>query len=269
MGKIKQFIKKIFRKKVAAILIAVLLLAVLIAAIVIWHEPIFSFFTNKEAIKDFIRSAGVFGPALFILLQIAQVVIAPIPGQLTGFVGGYLFGFSGLFLTVIGSTIGFLIVFILARRFGRPLIEKLFKKKTIAKFDYVTKSKGSFLLFLIFLLPTFPDDLIAYLAGMTKIPIKKLVLVSVVGRFPGYLILNLTGDGLANENIRPIIAIVITTVVILAIAYWQRRWLARFVKAKNHLDFARRNWPLSRFKSIALAIVISGLIVTSILLAIL
>jgi Uncharacterized conserved protein len=238
----KKFCKK--HKIIAAVSAAALILAIL--AVVHWWDSLSSVFINRTAIHDYIQSAGIFGPIVFILLQIVQVVIAPIPGQATSLVGGYAFGLFGLIYSIVGITVGFTLVFIIARKFGRPLIEKLFDKKLIKKFDYITESKGTLVLFLIFLLPTFPDDLICYLAGMTKIPIKKLLVVSVAGRLPGFLVLNLVGSGFTtSSNIRPTIAIIIATMIILAITYWKRSWLSQFAKSNNQIEFVKENWKLN------------------------
>lgn len=229
------------------VLIALLITVSLLIIAVLWGQPLLATFSDQEQAKQYIESAGVFGPLVFILLQVAQVVIAPIPGQVAGLIGGYLFGpYLGLLYSIIGATIGFTIIFVLARKFGRPFVERFFNKKLIDKFDYITKSKGTFALFLIFLLPVFPDDLICYLAGLTKIPIYKLILVSIAGRLPGYLILSLTGNGLAYENMNPIVITLFAALLILGLAYWQRRWLGELVKSKDYFTFIKNNWALSK-----------------------
>lgn len=246
-----------------------LIIIALIVCFIIWRRPIIDFFQNKDAVQDFIKSAGIFAPLIFIILQIAQVIIAPIPGQIIGLVGGYLFDIWGILLTFIGTTLGFTIVFLIARKHGRPLVEKIFKPGLIKKFDFITKSKGTLILFLIFLLPTFPDDLICYLAGLTQIPIRKLILVSVLGRLPGLLILNLIGIGFAIENIRPIIAVVIAAIIMLAIAYWQRSWLHQLIKSESVLKYIKSNWRLSLSKTILVAVLSLIIIAALVFLAVL
>ncbi len=89
---------------------------------------------------------------------------APIPGEVTGFVGGIVFGtFWGIVYSTIGLTIGSFLAFILARRVGRPLVDKLVNPEIIKRYDYVMKHKGMFLAFLMFLMPGFPKDYLCYL----------------------------------------------------------------------------------------------------------
>jgi uncharacterized membrane protein YdjX (TVP38/TMEM64 family) len=190
-----------------------------------------SIFTDTERAKEVIERAGPWGPLVFIAMQIGQVFFAPIPGQVTGFAGGYLFGTGlGTLYTIIGATIGFTLIFMLSRKLGRPFVGKFVNKKTMEKFDYIADSNGPFVLFLIFLLPVFPDDLICYLAGLTKIPIRTLILISLAGRLPGYLILSFTGNGTADGNIQMVAIIVGVLMILSAFAFWKRVQLEAFVK---------------------------------------
>ena len=94
------------------------------------------------------------------------MVAAPVPGEVTGFVGGMLFGTaSGILYSTIGLTLGSWLAFVLARLAGRPLVEMVVKAETIKRYDYVMKHKGLFLAFLLFLIPGFPKDYSLLSAG--------------------------------------------------------------------------------------------------------
>ncbi len=45
--------------------------------------------------KKFILSFGAYSPLAYMLLQVLQVVVAPIPGGAIEFLGGYIFGVEG------------------------------------------------------------------------------------------------------------------------------------------------------------------------------
>ncbi len=220
------------QRKTAIILAAIAaLFAILIIALAIWGQPLFALFSDTERLQSLVSDAGAWGPLLFIVLQIVQVFFAPIPGQVTGFAGGYLFGtFWGTVYTLIGAVIGFTLIFILARKLGRPFVEYFVSKKVMNKFDYIANTNGVLVLFLIFLLPVFPDDLICYIAGLTTIRIRTLILVSILGRLPGYLALSFSGSGVADNNIQMVSIILSVVMAISAVAYWQRSRLERFVR---------------------------------------
>lgn len=214
--------------KVAIVTIAAVAFVGYFAWDVAFHGPLFQLWTNKDLLLERIRSCGPLAPLAYILLQITQTVVAPIPGQVVGSIGGLLFGWWGVLWTLIGSAIGYLIVLLLSKRFGRPLLEKIFKKSAIAKFDFILNSRSSALiLFAIFLLPGFPDDIVCYIAGLTNLSIKKLMAIILLGRFPTIVLTNYLGAGL-NTNPGLVFACTIIGVLILGFATWQRERIMQF-----------------------------------------
>ena len=147
--------------KVALTTVIIVALIGYLAWDIAFHGPLVQLWTSKDLLLDRIRSCGPLAPLAYILLQSIQTVVAPIPGQVVGSIGGLLFGWWGILWTLIGSTIGYLIVLLISKRFGRPLLEKIFKKSAISKFDFILSSRSSALiLFAIFLLPGFPDHIV-------------------------------------------------------------------------------------------------------------
>src|SRR5690606_8110637 len=89
-------------------IIGVLILAAVIAAIVIFGQPLLPLFSDPATARETIGGLGAAAPLAFIAMQIAQVVIAPLPGQVSGLIGGFLFGpWLGLLYTMIGAFLGF------------------------------------------------------------------------------------------------------------------------------------------------------------------
>ncbi len=220
------------RTKIKVAVIAVIAVGVILYLgwDLIFDGPIVQLLSNRDKMVNAVNSLGIFGPLLYIALQVLQTVVAPIPGQIVGSVGGFLFGPWGIVWTTIGSSIGAYIVFKLSRKFGRPLMEKLFKKSVISKFEFILDAKSApFILFAIFLLPGLPDDLVCYLAGLTNVPIKKLMVLLVLGHLPSIIVTNFFGDG-ASENLPLVVAIGILTLIVLGIGVWQRERIINFLK---------------------------------------
>ena len=230
------FKQKLSQKtKLQAIAVGVAVLAVIVLLVLdfVFKGPITHLLTNKDDVVAFVRSLGIFGPLAFIAIQILQTVAAPIPGNISGTVGGYLFGWWGILWTTIGSAIGFLIVFVISRKFGRRLVEKIIKKESLAKFDYLTKEKGSFIFFMIFLIPGLPDDIVGYLAGLTTIPIKKLLALVIIGRTPAVIMTNLFGAGLGEDTIYPVVIIAIISALILGALAFKRKAIMDYLKSRS------------------------------------
>lgn len=164
-------------------------------------KPLSLIFSDIEKFKELVLGFGFFAPFVLIVLVILQVIIAPIPGQAAGLASGFLFGpVLGTLYSMIGLIIGSYIVFVFARKLGRPFVERVVEKNVITKFDKISSEKGVFTLFLLYLLPAIPDDAISFIAGLSKIKLRTLMLISAIGRFPGFLILNLVGGGLSKPD---------------------------------------------------------------------
>ncbi len=156
---------------------------------------------DPRAVRTWVRSFDTLAPVAFVALQATQVVVAPIPGQVLGFAGGYLFGATaGTALSLAGATIGSVVVFVAARRLGRPFVEDVLDPGVLSTFDDLVDRGGPLVLFVVFLLPGLPDDAICLLAGLTTIPIWQLTAVSLVGRLPGYYLTAYAGDRAAASS---------------------------------------------------------------------
>lgn len=143
-------------------------------------------------------------PLLFMGFQIGQVLLAPIPGQLIGLLGGWLFGFwGGLSLTMLGLTLGSFLAMLIGRYGGRWLIDRLLSHELLERFDHMVESSGLFTFFMLFLLPGLPDDALCLVAGMTPLRIPLLLAACLLGRLPGMAVLTWVGAGLEQGLSHP------------------------------------------------------------------
>ncbi|WP_335999058.1 TVP38/TMEM64 family protein [Halorientalis halophila] len=199
-------------------LVTTVVALVCIAGLLFALRRVAPFLTDASAMREFVAGFGVFAPLVFVLIQIVQVVVAPIPGQLTGFVSGYLFGgFWGSVYSLLGLTIGSFLAFWLSRRFGRPFVEEVLDSDLLDRLDETVAGRGIWGFFIVFLVPGLPDDAVCLLGGLTEIDLWKLVLVALVGRAPSYVLVNVSGASLADENVVLSLAIV---GLLLAASLW-------------------------------------------------
>jgi uncharacterized membrane protein YdjX (TVP38/TMEM64 family) len=159
------------------------------------------YFTDRNRLVNFIHAHRAYAALIFIGLQTLQVVAAPLPGEVTGFAGGVLFGpVAGILYSSLGLALGSWTAFLLARFAGRPLVETVIHPETIKRYDYVMKHKGMFLAFLMFLIPGFPKDILCYLLGLGHMRQRDFLLVSTSGRLLGTTLLTLGGAFLRDER---------------------------------------------------------------------
>jgi len=150
--------------------------------------------TSKTFLVKYFDSFENHRYLVFVILQILQVLIAPIPGQIAGILGGYLFGFwYGLSLTMLGVAIGSFIALGVGRIFGNQLVRVFVSQKVLSRFDYLVEEGGLLNFFMIFLLPFLPDDAVCFVGGLTRLNIWKLLLVCILGRLPGVVTYSFIG----------------------------------------------------------------------------
>jgi uncharacterized membrane protein YdjX (TVP38/TMEM64 family) len=170
--------------------------------------------TDPEWIQAAVGSLGPYAGVTFVAVQAAQVVFAPIPGQALGLVGGYLFGaLAGTAYSMVGVVVGSTLVFVLARRYGRPYVERVVDDDVLDRFDSFVERRGVFGLFVVFLLPTFPDDAICALAGLTTLRIRTLVALVAVGRLPTFLLVTYAGEGFADGRLFVAVGVLVSLTV--------------------------------------------------------
>ena len=141
-------------------------------------------FSSVENFRQFISSFGYWAVLIFIIFQFLQVVVLPIPGIISVGAGVLLFGpLLSAFYSCIGIIIGSLLAFYIGRRFGDKGVSILIGKNNLEKGLKLIEGKDKFIFTFMFLFPFFPDDLLCFLAGVTKIDNRFFVIMIVITRF--------------------------------------------------------------------------------------
>jgi uncharacterized membrane protein YdjX (TVP38/TMEM64 family) len=178
------------------LLIAVLIFILYYFNSQIWDQlvKLYNSLHDQPQLKRLISSFGPYSPLAYILMQMLQVIIAPIPGGAVEFIGGYLFGVkAGFIYSMIGLLLGSWAAFAIARVFEKLAVEKVVSPQTMKKFDYLIGHEGVILSFLLFLIPGFPKDALCYILGLTPMHTGIFLFIATVGRIPGTLLACLQG----------------------------------------------------------------------------
>jgi uncharacterized membrane protein YdjX (TVP38/TMEM64 family) len=155
-------------------------------------------FSSRENLQAFVEQFHPYGALVFLLVQTLQVIVAPIPGNVTALAGGALFGlWPGFLMSTTGLVLGSLAAFGLGRFYGRPIVEKLVKPAVVDKYIDSLANRHFVLLFLLFLFPFFPDDALCLIAGLSALPLRVFLLLVILGRPPGMFFSSLVGAGIA------------------------------------------------------------------------
>ncbi len=225
----------LFLKLLLGLLLIVILILVVLFRDSIWENVSFYYhlLSDRDKVRDFIASFGLGAPLIFMGIQILQVIFAPVPGEATGFIGGYLFGvLQGFIYSSVALAIGSWINFSIGRFLGVRFVRKMIPVDKFEKFDSMLKRQGIIVLFLLFVFPGFPKDYLCLFLGLSTLPLKVFILLVSVGRMPGTFLLSLQGAYLFEENyvVLGLVAAVCAVFFVLIYRYRENLylWIERF-----------------------------------------
>jgi uncharacterized membrane protein YdjX (TVP38/TMEM64 family) len=175
-------------------------------------------------LQALIEEAGPLAPAAYIVLKSVTYVFAPLTSGPIQVFAGTLFGsvWHGVLYTLIGEVIGGSISFMIARRFGRPVVARLVGKEGMSQVDqFYTRRLGGWLPLVIARLALFSFwDFLSYAAGLAPVQYRTYLWVSIVcGFFPTFLFVwlgeNVVGDSIAALAVAIVVLLVLTLVPLL------------------------------------------------------
>ena len=141
-----------------------------------YHRGIFQ---SQAALEQFLSGCGIWAPLIFTGIQAVQVVIPILPGAIGCLAGVLIFGpVWGFVYSYVGISLGSLCAFLLARRYGAPLVRNISPKhyeKYIGWLEQGNKFEKFFAAAIIF--PVAPDDFLCYLAGLTRMRFGKMAAI--------------------------------------------------------------------------------------------
>lgn len=193
----KKFTFKNIKKNTIKKIVFPIIVLFIAALVIVMRKDydLVSLFNDMEALKEYILSFGNLAPFIFGLIQFLQVIISPIPGNITTLAGGAIFGFwPSIIISSISIILGSAAAFSLARIFGRPFVEWIIGKESVEEhLDTLTRNT-KIIFVLIILLPFFPDDIICFVAGISGMSWGFFLLTMLFARPPGLIVSALVGS---------------------------------------------------------------------------
>lgn len=189
--------------KISLNIVALMLFIGLMLFLSIRYTPqVKDLFARRDQLKRFVEQQGAYAIAAFICLQVFQVIVAAVPGEIVQVAGGYLFGtFWGAAFLVSGLIVGSLAAFFAARLLGFRLLKIIVSApKRERLFTLISSSKSELVLFILYLLPGLPKDVLTYVAGLTPVNPWRFLAISTLGRLPALVVSCYIGASLEREN---------------------------------------------------------------------
>lgn len=195
--------------------------------------PLIQSYDNPKQFKAFIDGYGFWGYGIMMFVQVAQVIVALIPGEFVEFVSGTLYGtFGGLIFCMIGVAIGQAAIFFSVKFFGRSLVEKAAGSKTMNRFKFLSSErKLRTIIFILYFVPGTPKDLITYIVPMTKIKFLDFMIISLFARIPSILSSTMAGGAYYDNNLLAVIIVYgIIGIITLSGMLFYRRWESKHIE---------------------------------------
>ena len=156
------------------------ILAIILFFVITYYmgRPLVAFVSEPGAFQAWVDAQGFVGVLLFLGMLVLQVFAAIIPGGPFEVAAGYAFGIvKGSLICAIGTTLGSMVVFFLVRRFGHKFLHLFVEDTELEKLTFLKDHKKmESILFLLFLIPGTPKDLLSYFVGLTDISVSPLAL---------------------------------------------------------------------------------------------
>jgi uncharacterized membrane protein YdjX (TVP38/TMEM64 family) len=177
---------------------------------------------DLAAVREHVRSFGAWAPVVtFALIQV-QAIVAPLPSFPVIYASGLLFGtFWGGLLAWVSVLVSAALCFGLARRWGRPFVERMASPGALRRADALFERYGAFAVLLGRLLPLTAFDLLSYAAGLTPMRLGPFLLATAIGMTPATFLMAAAGD-LGSASWGTLGGLVAAIAALAALAAWGR-----------------------------------------------
>lgn len=143
---------------------------------------------SEETVREMVKNAGVWGPLVLIFLIWLTNVFAPLGATPFLFAGFYLYDQTIVIYTFIATTLALVSNFLIAKKWGRPFVEKLVGINGLQKVDNFMDEHGKESLLVVRICLSQFHDVVSYAYGLTKISFWPYFIWSFLGMIPGTLL---------------------------------------------------------------------------------
>jgi uncharacterized membrane protein YdjX (TVP38/TMEM64 family) len=213
--------------RTAIIFFTVFIIAVVLICILLW--PLFArlrFPEYREQFSAWIDTLGFKGVLIVFGIQILQIIVAVIPGGSVEVLAGAAYGtLGGFVICILGCLAATAVICFMVRKFGVPLVNRFFGPKLTGKYIFLADTKKvSLVVFLLFLLPGVPKDILTYIASLRDMKLSRFILLSNTARAPAILMATMLGSSMLQGNVIVIVVLflIIAVTGILGLLYGEK-----------------------------------------------
>lgn len=203
--------------------IGVLLFIVISVLLTILFTRILAPYLHSAAeLRAFLDAYGWKGRFILFGLQCLQIVIACIPGEILELGAGYAYGaVEGALICLCGIALSSAVIFLLVKKWGAPIAELLISRSKLQQLSFInTEYKLKRLVFILFLIPGTPKDVLTYFVGLTDMRVVPFLCVSLTARIPSVVSSTVCGQMLGDRDYVMALVVYAVTGAVSAIGYY-------------------------------------------------
>lgn len=222
------------RKLLTALLpIGICLLCALILYIV-FGKKLLLLVTEPQVFRAKLDTYGAWGEVVFVCIRTAQTVFKFIPAEPLEVASGYAFGmFGGLLWCMLGTQLGSAAILLLSARYGERFVSVFVTPESLSEFRFLQDSpRTKLLLFLIYLIPGAPKDLLTYFVPLTGMHLPTFMALTTVARIPSVLTSTMCGAYFGEKNYLAAAAVYAVTLLLSGAGVLLYRRLSKSAAAK-------------------------------------
>lgn len=192
--------RKSLRRRVPA---GALVLAAIIAVLCWEYVPgMIAWLADAQAVREFVADHAILSRLAMLGINMAQVLLAFLPGEPVELASGYAFGFwEGTALCLVAAGLATSLIYWGVRRWGWSLVGLFFDRSMLDRFAWLKDAKRlEFMMLAVFLIPGTPKDFLTYFAGLTEMRFVPVVLIATFGRIPSIVTSTIAASAVGDGN---------------------------------------------------------------------
>lgn len=220
LSRIKKYFKKPPKQVIIMYSVGIgIFLAVFLVLYLVFGKTLTAFVSDVDSFKQWLDTYKELSGAVFVFIRAFQTVIKIIPAEPLEIAAGYAFGtWGGLALCSLGTFLGSLVIIALARWLGTKFVSAFINEEQLKNLKFISDSKNQRLfLFIFYLIPATPKDILTYVAGSLKINIAQFFIITTIARIPSILTSTICGAQIEQKNFKAATLVFVATAIVSAL----------------------------------------------------